>query len=106
MTQSPPSPSAAVLDEGEASVRAALADLDRRAASEPLGDVASRAPAWQTTLTQLEGNLSGWQGILGDVSDRVRAAHDDLAVLDADLNQSLAAFSAARKYLQGPPAGR
>jgi hypothetical protein len=30
----------------------------------------------------------------------VRSAHDDFAVLDLDLKQSLDAFAAARKHLQ------
>ena len=54
-----------------------------------------------TALGRLEENLTGWQSMLGDMAERVRAAQDDLAALDADLRRSLDAFSTARKHLQG-----
>jgi hypothetical protein len=95
------SPSAEFLDQVAVSVRDALASLDRHEASlaEPPTAVgtADRAGA----LGRLEENLSGWQAILGDMAERVRAAQDDLAGLDADLRRSLDAFAAARKHLQG-----
>ena len=97
-----PFPAAQFLDGVAADLRAALADLDRREAA--LGDPASAADsarACASALDRLEGSLSGWQGMLGDMAERVRAAQDDLTTLDADLKRSLAAFAAARKYLQG-----
>ena len=62
---------------------------------------AAREHRWHAVVDRLEGNLSGWQTILGDMADRVRVAHEDLAGLDADLNRALASFTAARKFLQG-----
>ena len=97
-----PFPAARFLDGVAADLRATQAALDRREAD--LGELpaaADREGAWKNALDRLEGSLSGWQGILGDMAERVRAAQDDLAALDADLRRSLAAFAAARKYLQG-----
>jgi hypothetical protein len=95
-------PSAEFLDDVVASVRDALADLDRHDASlADLPPAAAREQAWAGPLGRLEENLSGWQAILGDMAERVRAAQDDLSGLDADLKRSLDAFAAARKHLQG-----
>ena len=102
MTETPLSPSARFVAAVETTVRATLDDLNRHEsefvrAVEP----AHREHGWNTAVDRLEGNLSGWQTILGDMADRVRVAHEDLAALDADLNRALASFTAARKFLQG-----
>ena len=95
------SPSAEFLDTVAASVRDALAALDRHeaAVAEPPAP-GDGQQAHLRVLGRLEENLSGWQAILGDMAERVRAAQDDLAALDADLRRSLDAFAAARKHLQ------
>ena len=100
------SPSAEFLDTVAASVRDALAALDRHEASlgEPPAPVGGRERVYAGALGRLEESLSGWQAILGDMAERVRAAQDDLAALDADLRRSLDAFAAARKHLQGEAA--
>jgi hypothetical protein len=97
-----PATSTQFLDAVAADLRVALEDLDRREAA--FGDMTvtpERDRAWTAALERLEGNLTDWQGILGDMAERVRVAQGDLNALDADLKRSLAAFSAARKYLQG-----
>ena len=98
-----PSLSAEFLTGVADSVRAALAALDRHEAT--LVELPTAGPdreqAWTGPLSRLEENLTGWQAILGDMADRVRASQDDLAALDADLKRSLDAFAAARKHLQG-----
>jgi len=97
-----PSPSAEFLDDVSASVREALAELDRHEAS--LADVPAAQngdQAYAGALGRLEENLAGWQTMLGDMAERVRTTQDELASLDADLKQSLDAFAAARKYLEG-----
>jgi hypothetical protein len=89
------------MDDVAASVAAALADLDRHESA--LGASRTETPAATTsleTLTRLEGNLAGWQGILVEMADKVRTAQEELAVLDADLKRWLDAFAAARKHLQ------
>lgn len=97
------SPSAEFLDTVSASVGAALAALDRHEVS--LNDLPAPAgdgkQAYAAAIGRLEENLTGWQAMLGDMAERVRAAQDDLAALNADLRRSLAAFAAARKHLQG-----
>jgi uncharacterized protein YukE len=100
------SPSAEFLDTVAASVRDALAALDRHEASlselsSPAGD---QEQTYSAALGRLEENLTGWQAMLGDMAERVRAAQDDLAALDGDLRRSLDAFAAARKHLQGEAA--
>jgi hypothetical protein len=95
------SPSAEFLDTVAASVRDALAAVDRHEAALDEEPVPSGGQAHGVALGRLEQNLSGWQVILGDMAERVRAAQDDLAALDADLRRSLDAFAAARKHLQG-----
>jgi len=97
------SPSAEFLDTVAASVRDALAALDRHEASlsELPASAGDRKQAYATALGRLEENLTGWQAILGDMAERVRAAQDDLAALDEDLRRSLDTFAAARKHLQG-----
>ena len=84
-----------------ASVRDALAALDRHEAALPNRPPAAGGLAHARALGRLEENLTGWQAILGDMAERVRAAQDDLAALDADLRRSLDAFATARKHLQG-----
>jgi hypothetical protein len=86
-----------------ASVRTALATLDRHdsALAESPRPSLDRDRTWAAALGRLEGNLDGWQGILGEMADKVSAAQDDLAALDADLKRSLDAFAAARKHFQG-----
>jgi hypothetical protein len=96
-----PSPSAEFLDTVTASVRDALAALDRHEASLPESAPAAGGQTYAGALGRLEENLSGWQAILGDMAERVRAAQDELAALDSDLRRSLDAFAAARKHLQG-----
>jgi hypothetical protein len=94
-------PSARFLEEVEAGVRDALADLDRHAAAfaeRPVSSAPERA--WHDALERLEGNLHGWQSILAQVAERVREAQGDLTGLDSDLKRSLDAFAAARKHLQ------
>ena len=101
MTESPLSPSARFAAAVETAVRDALAALGRHEAAfaDAVPPVADRG--WAAAVGRLEENLSGWQTILGDMADRVRVAHEDLAALDADLNRALASFTAARKFLQG-----
>ena len=94
--------SAEFLDGVLTSVRDALAALERDEAGELDAAVGQdRERAWAAALGRLEGNLDGWQGILGEMAEKVRTAQDDLASLEADLKRSLDAFSAARKHLQG-----
>jgi hypothetical protein len=101
MSEPARSPSAEFLDGVLASVRGALTALERQepALLEPAPQ--DRGRAWAAALGRLEGNLDGWQGILGEMAEKVRAAQDELAALDADLKRSLDAFAAARKHLQG-----
>jgi hypothetical protein len=94
-------PSAEFLDTVAASVRDALAALDRHEASLSEPPPAATGETHAAALGRLEENLTGWQAMLGDMAERVRAAQDDLAALDADLRRSLDAFAAARKHLQG-----
>jgi hypothetical protein len=101
MTEAPLSPSAQFVAAVEASVRAALDALTRHESEFAATAPAAREYRWHAVVDRLEGNLSGWQTILGDMADRVRVAHEDLAGLDADLNRALASFTAARKFLQG-----
>jgi hypothetical protein len=84
-----------------ATVRDALAALDRQEQGHgDAGVTRDRERAWATALGRLEGNLDGWQGMLGEMAESVRAAQDDLVALDADLRRALNAFAAARKHLQ------
>lgn len=103
MAEAFPSQSAEFLDGVLASVRNTLAALDRHDSA--LAELPALSPdrerTWAAALGRLEGNLDGWQGILGEMSEKVRAAQDDLAALDSDLKRSLDAFAAARKHLQG-----
>jgi hypothetical protein len=99
MTKAPQSPSAHFVDEVAASVRAALADLDRRESAFRADSFSERLP--DRARGRLEGNLSDWQQFLSAAAESVRTTQDDLTALDAELKQSLAAFAAARKYLQG-----
>jgi hypothetical protein len=101
MTEAPLSPSAQFVAAVEASVRAALDALTRHESEFAATAPAAREHRWHAVVDRLVGNLSGWQTILGDMADRVRVAHEDLAGLDADLNRALASFTAARKFLQG-----
>lgn len=101
MTNSSHSASLQFMDNVAASVAVALAELDRHESAL----AASRNETLATitsldTLTRLEGNLAGWQGILVEMADKVRIAQDELAVLDTDLKRWLDAFAAARKHLQ------
>jgi hypothetical protein len=96
-----PSTTTEFLDSVAAALRDALAALDAREATTLSQTETDRQPDWADTLSRLEGNLSGWEGILGNMADQVRAAQDDLALLDADLRRSLDTFSVARKHLQG-----
>ena len=100
------SPSAEFLESVAGSVRDALAALDRHEAA--LADLpatpAEPRQAYAGTLGRLEESLAGWQAMLGDMAERVRAAQDDLAALDGDLRRSLDAFATARKHLQGEAA--
>ncbi|HKB01314.1 MAG TPA: hypothetical protein VKD90_03800 [Gemmataceae bacterium] len=94
--------SAEFLDGVLASVREALAALECDEIGR--GDLAvtpDRERAWATAIGRLEGSLDGWQGMLGEMAEKVRAAQDDLVALDSDLKRSLDAFAAARKHLQG-----
>ena len=94
--------SAEFLDGVLASVRDALAALDRHDTGQTgLTSDPSRERTWATALGRLEGNLDGWEGMLGEMAEKVRSAQDDLTALDADLKRSLDAFAAARKHLQG-----
>lgn len=96
------SPSAEFLDSVSASVREALAALDRHETS--LAEVPAAQggeQAYAGALGRLEENLSGWQTMLGDMAERVRTTQVELADLDVDLKRSLDAFAAARKHLQG-----
>jgi hypothetical protein len=106
MTETAPSPSARFVAAVEAAVRDALTDLNRQEAefAQSIPAAAERESGWVAAVNRLEGNLSGWQTILGDMADRVRVAQEDLAALDADLNRALASFATARKYLEGEPA--
>src|SRR5439155_7114972 len=61
-----PSPSAEFLDTVTASVRDALAALDRHEASLPEAATPAGGQACAGALGRLEENLSGWQAILGD----------------------------------------
>jgi len=99
-----PSPSAEFLDTVTASVRDALAALERHEESLPESPVPAGGQTHAGALGRLEESLTGWQAILGDMAERVRAAQDELAALDADLRRSLDAFAAARKHLQGEAA--
>ena len=96
------SPSAEFLDAVAGSVRDALAALDRREAA--LADLptapADRQQAPAGALGRVEESLAGWQAILGDMAERVRAAQEELTGLDADLRRSLDTFATARKHLQ------
>ena len=56
--------------------------------------------AWTESLGQLDVTVAGWQAILDAMGDRVRSTQEDLDILEGDLNASLSAFAAARKYLQ------
>ncbi len=90
------------VDQVESELRSALDSLNRHqvefeATTPVLGE---RDRAWDATFGRLEGNLTEWQSLLGDMADRARLAQDELNALDVDLNQSLTAFAAARKYLQ------
>jgi hypothetical protein len=96
-----PSPSAEFLDTVTDSVRDALAALDRHEAALPEPAPPAGGQAHAAALGRLEQNLAGWQAILGDMAERVRAAQAELAALDADLRRSLDTFAAARKHLQG-----
>ena len=102
MTDPSQSPSASVVDEIASSVAAALAALERSESSQNVALSASvrseRIAA--DAIGRLEDSLAAWRGILTEVADKASSAHDDLAVLDADLRQSLDAFAAARKHLQ------
>jgi hypothetical protein len=100
------SPSAEFLDSVAASLRDALAGLDRHEAALADSSVpaADPSPIRAGALGRLEASLGGWQAILGDMAERVRAAQDDLAALDADLRRSLGTFATARKHLQGEAA--
>ena len=102
MSETVESPSARFVDEVAASVRAALAALDRHESALGISpDLATnREAVWAEALGRLEENLGGWQTILADMADRVRVAQDDLTNLDNDLKSSLDAFAMARKYLQ------
>ena len=96
------SPSADFLDTVAASVRDALAALDRHESSLAAADPpADRQQTYAGALGRLEEDLAGWQAILGDMAERVRATQDELTGLDADLRRSLDAFATARKHLQG-----
>ncbi len=99
----PLSASAEFLEGVVASVRDALGVLDRAESecAEPPADGPDRNRAMASALDRLESNLAGWQGILGTMAEEVRASQDDLATLDADLRQSLDAFVAFRKHIQG-----
>lgn len=92
------SPSAEFLDTVVASVRAALAALDRHEAR--LAEPPEHERVSAAALGRLEENLAGWQALLGDMAEKVRATQDGLAGLDADLRRSLDAFATARKHLQ------
>jgi hypothetical protein len=102
MTEPTHPPSAHIVDDVAASVAAALADLDRhesvQTAALSASDRSERVAA--EAIRRLEHNLSAWQGILSEIADTVRSAHDDLAVLDMDLKGALDAFAVARKHLQ------
>ena len=100
------SPSTEFLDAVATSVRDALAALDQHEARLLSGPTSGgeRQNEYAGALSRLEQNLIGWQSILGDMAERVRAAQDDLASLDADLRRSLDAFATARKHLQGEAA--
>ena len=102
MTKISQFPSARVVDDVAASVAAALAALElcppAQFAVLTLSDQTERVAA--EAIGRVENNLAEWQGILSAIADAVRSAHDDLAVLDSDLRQSLDALAAARKHLQ------
>jgi hypothetical protein len=102
MSETVESPSARFVDEVAASVRDALAALERHETALTISPelAANRETIWADALGRLEENLGGWQTILADMADRVRVAQDDLTNLDADLKSSLDAFAMARKYLQ------
>jgi hypothetical protein len=102
MTDPSQSSSVQVVDEIASSVATALAAHERRESSQNAvlsASVRSERIAAEA-VSRLEDSLAVWRGILSDVADRVRSAHDDLAALDANLRQSLDAFAAARKHLQ------
>jgi hypothetical protein len=102
MTESTHLPSAHIVDDVAASVAAALAALDQHETAPTAvlsaSDRGERVAA--EAIRRLEITLAAWQGILSEIADTVRSAHDELAVLDVDLKGSLDAFAAARKHLQ------
>ena len=89
-----------LLDEADLAVRAALADAEQQERSFSQLPEPSVARIWQDSLDQLEGNLTRWQHLLGDVGEQVRQATDDLNELEGELKQAVSAFAAARKFLQ------
>lgn len=90
-----------LLDEADAAVLVALTAAERH--EQGFADLPepSVVRIWQDSLDQLEGNLSRWQNLLGDVGEQVRQATDDLNELEGELKQTVSAFAAARKFLQG-----
>jgi hypothetical protein len=99
MTKASQSPSSRFVDEVAASVRAALAELDRSESAVRSHHCGERFT--DDVRERLEGNLSDWQQILSSAAETVRATQDGLTALETELKQSLAAFAAARKHLQG-----
>lgn len=99
MNEATNSATLAFLDDVEASLQHALATL-AVPSDEPVM-APPGAPDWSDSLTRLEGNLSGWQALLGEMSNKVQATQTELTLLDNDLKRSLVAFAMARKHLQG-----
>lgn len=89
-----------LLDDADAAVKIALVEAERHErAFADLPDT-SVVKVWQESLNQLEGNLSRWQLLLGDVGEQVRQASEELNALENELKHTVSAFAAARKFLQ------
>lgn len=86
----------AFLDAVDVSLQHALATL-----AVPPDEPLPTPPDWNDALVRLEGNLTGWQTLLGEMASKVQATQAELTLLDNDLKRSLVAFATARKHLQG-----
>lgn len=85
------------LDDVEASLQQTLATL----VIPPDETPTVATPDWNSALMRLEGNLTGWQALIGEMAAKVQETQSELTLLDNDLKRSLVAFAAARKHLQG-----
>jgi hypothetical protein len=102
MTPATQATSMEFVDAVSGSILAALDTLfQHENALAEISSPSSAERAWTNSLAKLEATVGGWQAILDEMGEQVRTEHESLAVLDTDLNRSLAAFAAARKHLQG-----